>query len=279
MRVPELVYFIKERHNIYELRKRNRPKPWTDDPILQNYRFCNVYRELDKETLWVATNWRYPNEKDPDVWFAMLVARVVNWHPTLAQLGYPVPWNRSEFMRVLNLRTSRGEKVWTGAYMITTHKHPMPKIAYYAKRVLDPAWQRRAELRPRKGDTLSSFHARLMTVYGISSFLAAQVVADTKYTKPLLDAADWLDWAAPGSGSLRGLNRIMNRDIKHRFGEGEWLKRLRELQLEVNEELIGAGMAPLHAQDLQNCLCEFDKYERVRLGEGRPRSRYNGNGE
>jgi hypothetical protein len=37
-----------------------------------------------------------------------------------------------------------------------------------------------------------------------------------------------------------------------------------------------ARMPQLHAQDLQNCLCEFDKYERVRLGEGRPKAKYNG---
>ena len=35
---------------------------------------------------------------------------------------------------------------------------------------------------------------------------------------------------------------------------------------------------PLHAQDVENCLCEFDKYERTRLGEGRPRSLYAGMG-
>jgi hypothetical protein len=31
---------------------------------------------------------------------------------------------------------------------------------------------------------------------------------------------------------------------------------------------------PMHAQDLQNCLCEFDKYERARLGEGTPKQIY-----
>ena len=37
-----------------------------------------------------------------------------------------------------------------------------------------------------------------------------------------------------------------------------------------------ADLPPIHAQALQNCLCEFDKYERVRLGEGRPRNNYPG---
>jgi hypothetical protein len=31
-----------------------------------------------------------------------------------------------------------------------------------------------------------------------------------------------------------------------------------------------------HLQDVQNCLCEFDKYERVKYGQGKPRSSYPG---
>ncbi len=38
-------------------------------------------------------------------------------------------------------------------------------------------------------------------------------------------------------------------------------------------ELERIGLHGLHAQDLQNCLCEFDKWMRVRLGEGKPKRR------
>ena len=39
-------------------------------------------------------------------------------------------------------------------------------------------------------------------------------------------------------------------------------------------ELDRIGLGDLHAADLQNCLCEFDKMERVRLGEGKPKRRF-----
>ena len=38
---------------------------------------------------------------------------------------------------------------------------------------------------------------------------------------------------------------------------------------EVNDEPL-----PLEMRDIEHCLCEFDKYERVRLGQGRPRAKY-----
>jgi hypothetical protein len=34
------------------------------------------------------------------------------------------------------------------------------------------------------------------------------------------------------------------------------------------------GLGDLHAQDLQNCLCEVDKYLRAKLGEGKPKRRF-----
>jgi hypothetical protein len=56
----------------------------------------------------------------------------------------------------------------------------------------------------------------------------------------------------------------------------EWGEALLILKEAVDPLAAKAGIPPIHAQDLQNCLCEFDKYERVRLGEGRPRSKYQG---
>jgi hypothetical protein len=42
----------------------------------------------------------------------------------------------------------------------------------------------------------------------------------------------------------------------------------------IAPDLERIGVGRLCAQDLQNCLCELDKYERVRLGEGKPKRRF-----
>lgn len=276
MRIDDLLAFMQARHAIYLKRKMNLPKPWTQDKILQRYRFCNVYRELDKETIWIKDNWRTPLLGHPNLFFAMLVARLVNWSGTLAELKRPVPrWDRDNFTDVLHSRADRGEKVWTGAYMITTHRQPVDKAEYYAH-ILDDIWACRDDIRPREGDTLATFHARLAECYGIGSFLAAQVVADTKYGDTLRHAKDWSSWAAIGEGSRRGMNRVMRRPYKQRGSVEHWRVELGTLQDRVNLSLAPLGLPFIDAQNLQNCLCEFDKYERVRLGQGRPRSTYQG---
>ena len=279
MRIGDLFNFMKERHAIHERRRAGLPKPWTQDRILQEYKFCNVYRELDTETKWIKENWREPLADHGYLFFAMLVARVVNWHETLDDLGIPIPFDAKRFQRVLNKRKAMNQQVWTGAYMVTTHAVPLPKEQYYAERVLQPIWDQRSVLMPKAGDTLAAFHERLAAQVGIGAFVAAQVVADTKHHGPLRDAGDWATWAAMGEGSRRGMNRVMGRPYKERTSPAVWQRDLATLHYRIIEAIRterGHNLQWIDAQDLQNCLCEFDKYERVRLHEGKPRSRYPG---
>lgn len=277
MKIDKLMYWITERHSIYERRKKGLPKPWTEDKILQTYKFTNVYRELDTVTIWIRENWRKPHSDDKDVWFAMVVARLVNWPETLGEVGYPVPWLEKRFSNILATRKGKGRKVFTGAYMVRADANLAgSKASYLAERVFTPMWENRSELRPKDNDTLASFYQRLSQCRDMGSFMAGQVVVDTKFTVRLNRAKDWWSWAVSGPGSRRGLNRVFGRDKNERWIEHEWKNMLDQLGNEVVPAVKKLGMPRLSASDLQNCLCEWDKFERVRLGEGRPRSLYPG---
>ena len=41
-------YFACERQNIFWKKINGEPAPWTDDKILQEYKFCNSYRVNDR---------------------------------------------------------------------------------------------------------------------------------------------------------------------------------------------------------------------------------------
>lgn len=268
-----LVGYCRERHAIYERRAAGEPPPWTNDSVLRQWRFTNVYRELDRVTTWLRVRWREPHADDPDLWFAMVLARLINWPPTLAAVGYPVPWNEDQFIRRMAAR--RG-KVWTGAYMVRSDVWwtGSPKHEYVAHAILDTMWRGRERLRPQAADTLSRWHTVLMAEMGMGSFTAAQVVADMKHVPPLLGATDWTTFAASGPGSRRGLNRVMGRRPRDAWREDEWRLRLADLREATATMFVEAGMVVPDAQDLQNCLCEWDKYSRVKNGEGRPRAQY-----
>jgi len=276
-----LFRFMQARHAVYETRKRGMPWPWTDDPILKAYRFCNVYRELDKQTVLIHDNWLKPNRDAPDLWFACVVARLINWWPSLEEIGAPPgvsgKWHPKWFVDALDARRAAGDKVFTGAYMVRADAViGGTKAAYLAEYVLTPMWKDREHIRPRKGDTLAAFHARLKLYRDMGDFMAGQVVADAKhFTFPLQMAADLDTWATPGPGSLRGLNRVRGRAPTSSWTQhNSWFREFNALYTIIEPEVRRTRMPFLDGQNLQNCLCEFDKYERVRLGQGKPRSRY-----
>ena len=76
------LYWIRERFAIYQRGQAGCLKPWTDDEILQNYRFTNPYRELDKTTAWFRTMVRDPLRDDPAVVLATTIVRWFNFIPT-----------------------------------------------------------------------------------------------------------------------------------------------------------------------------------------------------
>ncbi len=228
-------------------------------------------------TQWIRRNWRGPNVGHQDLWFAMAVARWINWPDTLQAIGFPIPWRPKAIINILKARRGADQKVWTGAYMIGTQGNAKDKPAFIIDDVLDPLWQKRKLVRPREGDSLHHFASRIVSIKNQGRFMVGQIIADIKYDPdgPLWMASDWHTWALSGPGSRRGLNRVYSRDKDTSWPEAEWHDHLMILAAAI-APMLKPYAIELHAQDLQNCLCEFDKYERVKLGEGRPRSTYPG---
>jgi hypothetical protein len=274
--VARLVAFVIERDAIRRRRQAGESPPWTEDPILATGHFCNVHREHDKVTRWITIHWRDPHHDDPDLWFALATARMVNEPGALAELNYPVPFDAEHFVRVLSTRQARGEKV----YRTAAYKPPLPEqkshsiTSFLAEDVLGPLWHDREHLRPRANETLRAYSDRLRERYRIGPFLAGQIIADLKGVGPLFDAPDYWTFAVPGPGSLRGLNRVCKREVKASWSETQWHATLLQLGSEISPQLEAAGIARLDAQNLQNCLCEADKYFRAAEKGGKPSRKY-----
>lgn len=272
MRTKDLVKFIKAREN-ERLRKQGlfRGRP---DPIIAQYRFCNVRRNDDAVTVWVHREVLERYREYPDLWFALTVARIFNLPESLEPVvKYMLPFQPDRMAKIMKQRAADGKKVFNAAYIISTNGLSMNKIDYVMERVLKPLWKLRPNITASlRGATLAEAHALLMKQNGLGSFLAAQVLADLKYADPMA-WKDFATFAAIGPGSRRGLNRVMDRPISTGIRANRFTDELSALRDAVNEEL--AWEDPITAQDLQNCLCEFDKYERARLGEGRPKQLYN----
>ena len=266
-RVEDFNNFMIERHNIFIKKELNNdPYPWSDDAILTEYSFCNVYRELDRVTIWIRENWREPHADHPNLPFAMAMARQINWPPTLEAIGFPSTFDAERIKSIMKERKDKGEKVYTGAYMLTGTLGGT-KIEQTVDKILTPLYAN------SYGDfdfsSIENCWKSFLPYPGFSDFMSYEVVTDLRHTKWLRNAPDIMTWANPGPGAMRGLNRIFGRPLDSKQKKPLFIEEMRDLLALLNNTPL-----PLEMRDIEHCLCEFDKYERTRLGQGRPRSRY-----
>lgn len=112
----------------------------------------------------------------------------------------------------------------------------------------------------------------------LGDFMAYEIVTDLRHTDLLSNAPDIMTWANPGPGAMRGLNRITGRDLNKRQQKYLFVTEMRALlELSKSDPSLWPNTSAypsLEMRDIEHTLCEFDKYERARLGQGRPRGVY-----
>jgi alpha-glutamyl/putrescinyl thymine pyrophosphorylase clade 1 len=262
--LDKLVYWMQVRQNIADKKALGKPKPWSDDKVFQMTYFCNVRREDDKVTKFIRQMYS-PYVNHPLFVHNIILSRFLNWPDTLGQIGYLDDWNPGLVKVQCNMAKRNGWKVWGNAYVVTTHGIKMDKIDYLCDRVMPSVGQWSGI------DTQSCYTAArdLQRIEGISTFMAGQVVADLKNTPghPLTHAPDWFSFALPGPGSVRGMDWLYGEKVP----SSKWKDHLTTLQ-----SILSDMGWPLCQQDIQNCLCEFDKYMRVSTGSGRSKRGYPG---
>jgi hypothetical protein len=274
--MDKFIWYLNERWSIHQKRLKGLPPPWTDDYALQTYRFCQVRREDDRVTRWIHENWLRPHADDPNLWHAMYIARI--YRPSaLAVIDWPEPWGkrRSGALQRVRAHQRAGNKVFTAAYTLHCCDPAPPgdcKMTAYYEIIFNQLWQNKKYLQPTKTDTLMDFRNRLVTQYNIGNFMAAQIIADTKFGSVLCGAPDWATFAVSGPGSIRGLNRLCGRELNQRWREADWHAEM----LEARRAVLPSLPKILHSLDAQNVehgLCELDKWCRVQDG-GRPKQTY-----
>lgn len=257
-----LWYFINEREKIRQLKESGAKRPWSKDAILNSYKFCCVFRRHDRVSRWLLDNWYTPNLNNENLWFSCVVARMINWPPTLKAIGYPYSWEPEKVYEIMDEIAYSGKKLFTGAYVLPTGKKGENKHTTITQ-ILSGVWKNRVDLKPRRGDSLESAHTRFKRYPGFGDFLAFEVVLDWMETPILSNAKDRRTFAAIGPGSLGGLNRIFGRELDYQVGFDQALKEMR-LLLEIADSAnspIGSHVErPLDLADIEGALCELRKY-------------------
>jgi hypothetical protein len=298
----QMTKFIIKRHKIFL--KRNllkQPKPWTQDPILQQNRFCNIYRELDTVSLWIRKHIIQKYEKDPNLWFMLCIARIINWPPTLQMLMdegcWPTgdSWSAQKTYKALAKWYESGNKTITGAYLINSvlpkgiDAPDRRKVWYIPHIALDRMWKDRHTIEKAFKSSLEDSVNTLKMYHGWAAFMSYQVTVDLTYSNKWLGkATDLNTFNAQGPGTVRGLNRYFTGAPKPTLKKSELLPCLIRQRDEVNAKLrelvlkkwwtddFNTGFAEVSLANQSNTNCEFDKFCRLYHGQGQMRAKYPG---
>jgi hypothetical protein len=271
--VKEFFRFMRERHQIYVNRfVLKQPKPWSEDPIFQHWKFTNVFRELDTGTIYLRRALRH-EKSPPKIIFNTIWYRLFNWYEHIENLGV---LELDEFEK---LKTYMGErkrfslKIFTSAHM-THGEMGEDKVDTYV-RVIGENMKFHYELADICAETnsMESAFKALLKFPMIGPFIAYEIVCDLRFS-PALMPTDNMTWANVGPGAKRGLERLgMEISIQSMI---DLMNKFKKEDCEISKSHFEGKYPPFELREIEHSLCEFDKYERVRLNQGNPRCKYKG---
>ena len=270
-------YFACERQNIFIKKKNGEPAPWTDDPILQTYKFCNSYRVNDRVSQYLLKNVIYNGKtySNEDMLFRILLFKIFNkestWELLLKSFSDITlkTFNREMYSKTLENAISNGIKIYNDAYISCANKaFGYDRIHDNHLALLDKIFNiDKSYIQILNSKTMENSFNILKSYPLIVNFMAYQLVTDINYS----DIVDWTEneFTVAGPGSLRGIKKcfidigkMTNEDIIRYMYENQD-KEFERLNLKFQK----IGNRPLQLIDCQNIFCELDKYCRQALPE------------
>lgn len=291
LRAQAFFDFINEREEVRQRRLAGFSFPWTDDPILRAYKFTNVHRHHDRTSRELRERFyeRYYNDDRRAILMNCALFRYFGTWEFADAVGWQ-DYDNFNFQGIIEIANGRfrlGQRVFTGAYVITNQGISAPKqevVVNYFLRALHEATPRLLEIaqRTQKWEKVAD-EMRRINGFGGTGFMTKEILLDTTYTGfwerkdqspdgSFSFPMDWKIWTPIGPGARRGAARVLGDDSANSVSEGKSLWVIQELLSWV--PMLWKYSSELVPTDIQFQLCEFDKYERVRLGQGKPRSRY-----
>ena len=128
--IDTLFRWMAERHAVHQRRLTGKPWPWTDDPILQQHAFTNVFRIYDRVTQYIICNVIGKGDQDlHETCFRVILFRCFNristWELLLAHFG-ELTWrdfNLAAYEEVLYNEYRQNNKLYGSSYIL-----PAPEL-------------------------------------------------------------------------------------------------------------------------------------------------------
>ena len=264
-------YFASERERVFEKRLAGEPGPWTDDPILQEYKFCNVFRAADRVSQYMIRDVCYHEEpcSDEDRLFQITAFRTFSkpetWDNIRAFLGRQPTLDdlaSGRFTKAIERANQLQGSIYTGAFILCANNAYGQNKKYLNHVELF----RHMFLADGLGKKLSAAQSlkeifELLRGYPLmGNFMSYQTAIDLNYST--LINFDENDFTVAGPGALRGMQKVFED-----LGDYEPAETIQWMVAHQDTEFARMKLRPavlfgrkLHAIDCQGLFCETDKY-------------------
>ena len=274
---PTIVYdtywrFAAERQEVFFRRLEGCSPPWTEDPVLSQYKFTNAYRSSDRASQYLIRNVIYKGQQSSEeVFFRTLLFKIFNkietWELLKAAIG-EVKYSSYSFDTydsVLSQSLAAGRAIYSAAYIMPSagrvfgysqkHRNHLKLV----ERMMADEVPKRLAGAPTMRDAFGI----LRSYPSIGDFLGYQFVTDLNYSE-ITDFSE-MEFVVPGPGAVDGIHKCFS-DLGG-LTEADLIRVVTERQ---EEEFNRLGLRfrdlwgrRLQLIDCQNLFCEVSKYSRA----------------
>ena len=288
-----------------------KPQPWTENAILRDSKFTNVYRELDRNSQWQIRNILLDDSLSPVnlIWKLMVFRffnnpetfkRGVEWRGWRNGIPDWKDYDEDDFVSFIEEVRKSGQNPYTNAYLINSMSAPGKSRDWCYTRLVIPTLHKRIPQLisvVRNADSPESIITYLKTVPAVADFIAHEFYQDFTYIPRYTDREFMRftqnDFTNVGPGASVGI-RLIYPNLKTAREQKQaiyWLRDAAEEQLTKMGTLKGEPMGYLEwdkeskeykltdkcnitLHQIEMWLCEFQKYWKMMIGEGKQRSKF-----
>lgn len=272
-------YFIQERMNIFWRKCENSGTgTYTDDPILREYKFTNVYRACDRVSQYLIKNVIYmdldkytPEEMLLRILVFKIFNRIETWEYIIRHTDITVNSFNVEGLSEILTRRQAYSPIFSNAYMMTgfhsIYKGINTKHQVWLQMIKDKFINGKGLQKILNAISMKDVYNQLREYPLIGNFLAYQYTIDFNYSPYLNFDED--SFVKAGIGAIRGIKKCF---ISFGNDYEDAIYFVHDHFDELQKRYGYSDFRPLPGRkpkliDLQNCFCETDKYLRAKMPE------------
>jgi hypothetical protein len=267
--------FAAMRQEVFFNKLKNVPPPWTSDPILNTYKFCNAYRVSDRVSQYLIKNVIYDENRsknEEEVLFRILLFKIFNkietWEYLENKIGDYITVSKFDleaYSTMLQEAMDLGYVIYTSAYMSCASK----EFGYDKKHqnhlaLIDKMVVKDKVINPIvKAKSFEEIFHIIESYPLLGKFMAYQLATDINYSEVI--NFDENSFTIAGPGAERGINKcFIDTEGKSYADVIYWMTENQENEFQrLGLNFQSLWGRPLQAIDCQNLFCETDKYCRA----------------